>query len=137
MWEYRYSRLSGEEKKRVLGEIRDALEREDKVLLTVVFGSFTELESFRDIDVAVYSLDASLDYLAKLNAELELRLGIPLDLVPLTELDPRFKLHVLTKGEVVLEKTPGLYEALLSQAHDEALGIELEQQLSRHGDAES
>jgi len=38
--------------------------REDKVTLAIVFGSFTTLESFRDIDIAVYSLDTSLDYLA-------------------------------------------------------------------------
>jgi len=39
---------------------------------------------------------------------LELELGIPVDMVPITELGPRFKLRILSKGEVVLERVPGL-----------------------------
>jgi len=132
LWEpeYRYFRLSGEERERVLMEIRRFLEGEEEVLLAVVFGSFVELESFRDIDVAVYSLDSSLDYIARLGAELEFKLGIPVDVVPLTELDPHFKLSILTRGRLVLEKTPGLYEALLSQAFDELQLEELERAYS-------
>ncbi len=125
-YEYRYFRMNEHEKESVLNRVRELLMREDKVLLAIVFGSFVELESFRDIDIAVYSLDTSLDYIAKLSAELELELGIPVDIVPITELDPYFKLSILTKGRVILEKVPDLYEALLREAEDEILAIELE-----------
>ncbi len=125
-YEYRYFRMNEHEKERVLDRVRELLMHEDKVLLAIVFGSFVELESFRDIDIAVYSLDTSLDYIAKLSAELELKLGIPVDIVPITELDPYFKLSILTRGKVILEKVPGLYEALLREAEDEILAIELE-----------
>ncbi len=118
--------MNEHEKESVLNRVRELLMREDKVLLAIVFGSFVELESFRDIDIAVYSLDTSLDYIAKLSAELELELGIPVDIVPITELDPYFKLSILTKGRVILEKVPDLYEALLREAEDEILAIELE-----------
>jgi len=128
LWEheYRYFRATEAEKQKILEELRRVLEAESKVLLAVVFGSFVELESFRDVDVAVYTLDTSLDYIAKLGAKLELALAIPVDVVPLSEIDPYFRLAVLTRGKVVLEKTPGLYEALLSQTHDEIQLMELE-----------
>ena len=93
----------------------------------IAFGSFVDLESFRDIDIAVYSLDTSLDYIIGLAVRLELELGIPVDVVPITELDPRFKLRILSKGKVVLERAPGLYEALVREAEDEILSMELEE----------
>jgi len=125
-YEYVYFRADEREKERILSRIRDILAREDKVLLAIIFGSFTTLESFRDIDVAVFSLDTSLDYIAKLGAKLELELGIPVDIVPITELDPYFKRSILTKGRVILEKAPGIYEALLREAEDEITAAELE-----------
>jgi len=123
--EYRYFRLSEHEKEKILEIIREVLEQEDKVLLAIVFGSFVELESFRDIDIAVYSLDSSLDYIVSLSIKLELKLDIPIDIVPLTEIDTYFRYYVLTRGKVILEKVPGLYEALLRQTEDELLTIEL------------
>jgi len=125
-YEYRYFRADRCERERILNKIRETLMREDKVLLAIVFGSFITLESFRDIDIAVYSLDASLDYIAKLGAKLELELGIPVDLEPITELDPYFKRNILTKGRVILEKVSGIYEALLREAEDEIMAMELE-----------
>jgi len=125
-YEYRYFRADRREKERILNRIRDMLMREDKVLLAIVFGSFVTLESFRDIDIAVYSLDTSLNYIAKLGAKLELELGIPVDIVPITELDPYFKRSILTKGRVILERVPGIYEALLREAEDEIMAMELE-----------
>ena len=130
-WDYEYFRADKREKERILNRIRDILMQEDKVPLAIVFGSFTTLESFRDVDIAVYSLDTSLDYLAKLGAKLELGLGIPVDIVPITELDPYFKHNILTKGRIILEKAPGTYEALLREAEDETTAIELEEPRKR------
>jgi len=79
----------------------------------------------------VYSLDTSLDYLAKLGAKLELELGIPVDIVPITELDPHSKHNILTRGKIIFEKTPGIYEALLREAEDEITAIELEEPRKR------
>ena len=115
---YRYLR-GGEEEK--LEKLRKVLLEEGKVLLAVVFGSFVELESYRDVDVAVYSLDNSIGYLAKLDARLEEILGTPVDIVPLTELDPELQLKVLSKEVVVVEKQPGLYKALVKIAYEDML----------------
>jgi len=125
-YEYNYFYADKCEREGILNKIRDMLMREDKVLLAIVFGSFITLESFRDIDVAIYGPDTSLNYIAKLGAKLELELGIPVDIVPLTELDPYFKRSILTRGRVILEKVPGIYEALLREAEDEIVAAELE-----------
>ncbi|MDK6027917.1 nucleotidyltransferase domain-containing protein [Ignisphaera sp. 4213-co] len=117
-WEYKYFRGGKEEKLNIL---KKALENENRVLLAIVFGSFVELESYRDIDVAIYTTDTSLDYLIELSIKLEERVGVPVDVVPLVELDPKFKWKILTKGVVIVEKVPGLYEALLNLVQDEMM----------------
>ena len=119
---YRYYRV---DKEKVLEKLKQVLVKEDKVLLAIVFGSFTRLRSYRDIDIAVYSLDDSIDYLAKLATRLELELGIPVDIIPLSEIDPKFKWKILTKGTIVVEKSLGLYEALLNQTIDELRQLEI------------
>ena len=92
---YRYFR---KDKAKMLDKLRRLLEGEEEVLLEIVFGSFVDLESFRDIDLAIYSRNESLNYLARLGARLELELEIPIDIVPLKELEPRFRWKILRKG---------------------------------------
>ncbi|MEM0376853.1 MAG: nucleotidyltransferase domain-containing protein [Thermofilum sp.] len=121
---YRYYRLSPEEKRALKEAIRSTLEGRG-VELAIIFGSFTELESFRDVDVAVYARDSlDLDDAIKLAAELEERTRTPVDVVPLEKASPKLRHHILTKGEVLLEKQPGLYEALLMQTLDELATLE-------------
>jgi predicted nucleotidyltransferase len=58
--------------------------------------------------------------LLKLGVDLELELGLPVDVAPLDQLPPRFRLNVLLRGIVLLEK-PGLYERLYMQTQDELM----------------
>jgi len=99
--------------------------------LAIVFGSLVELESFRDVDVAVYasSRELDLDAVIKLSVELEERLHIPVDVVPLDAISPSFRHYILARGKVVLEKKSGLYEALLMQTLDELVVLESEKTL--------
>ena len=115
----KYYSLSAEEKRKVIGLIREILSKEEQVLLAIIFGSFIELSSFRDMDIAVYSLNTTLNYLTELAVKIEEKLKIPVDVVPINNLPSKFKHYVLIKGLVILEKNPGLYEALLSQVTDE------------------
>ncbi len=125
--EYRYYRGDKEE---IIKKLKEILDKEEKVLLAIAFGSFTRLDSYRDIDIAIYSLDESLEYLSRLGAKIEFELKIPVDVVPLSEIDPKFKWKILTKGLLIIEKKPGLYEALLSQTIDE---LELLRKTRSHG----
>ncbi len=115
-------------KDKVLDKIRRVLELEEDVLLAIVFGSFVELDSYRDVDLAVYSLRRTLDYLAGLSAKLELELRIPVDVVPLDEVPAKLRYKILVKGIIVYERKPGIYEALLSRTIDELYYIEREEQ---------
>ncbi|MEM2617368.1 MAG: nucleotidyltransferase domain-containing protein [Thermofilaceae archaeon] len=125
---YRYYRLDPKEKEAVKKAVREVLEEGD-VGLAIIFGSFVELESFRDVDVAVYvgSRRLDLDAVIKLSVELEGRLRIPVDVIPLNVVSPNFRHYILTRGEVVLEKRSGLYEALLMRTLDELAVLESEE----------
>ena len=68
-----------------------------------------------------------MDAVIKLSVELEERLRIPVDVVPLNVVSPSFRHYILTRGEVVLEKRPGLYEALLMRTLDELAVLESEE----------
>ncbi len=125
--EYRYYRGDKEE---IIKKLKEILDKAEKVLLAIAFGSFTRLDSYRDIDIAIYSLDESLEYLSRLGAKIEFELKIPVDVVPLSEIDSKFKWKILTKGLLIIEKKPGLYEALLSQTIDE---LELLRKTRSHG----
>jgi len=110
--------MNSEERRAIIEKLRE-VPRAEGVRLAILFGSFVELGSFRDIDVAVYLEDLQdLDRILELGAKLEEELGVPIDVVPLQALPPRFRLRVLTRGMPVVEE-PGLYEAMLLQAVDE------------------
>lgn len=115
----KYYSLSAEEKRKVIGLIREVLSKEEQVLLAIIFRSFIELSSFRDVDIAVYSLNTTLNYLAELAVKIEEKLKIPVDVVSINNLSSKFKQYILIKGLVILEKNPGLYEAPSSQVTDE------------------
>jgi len=118
MYKFRYYRMDQEEKRRVVEKLGEVLLAEG-IRLAILFGSFVEVGSFRDIDIAVYLEDPQdLDRVLEIGVRLEEKLGIPIDIAPLQALPPRFRLRVLTKGLPVIEEL-GLYEAMLIQALDE------------------
>lgn len=115
---YKYYRLSLGERK----AIKELL-KERGIVLAIVFGSFVDMDSFRDIDVAVYAgrLGMDLNLMLKLAADLEERLRVPVDVVPLESVPAKFRHYILTKGKVILEEVAGLYEALFMQTLDELM----------------
>ncbi len=44
---------------------------------------------------------------------------MPVDVVPLINVDPEFRLSIMEHGLIILEDVDGLYEALMSEALDE------------------
>ncbi len=122
---FEYYEMGQDEKERVLEAIRQELAKYEDILLAIVFGSFVELKEFRDIDIAIYSLRTDLDFVLELGARLEEMLEIPIDVIPLIDVSPRFRYYILTKGRIVLERVSGLYEALLSMTFDDLKREEL------------
>jgi len=64
--------------------------------------------------LSIYRLEKLLKGLTYY-AKLELILKIPVDIVPLDQVSTRFRYKILTKGLIIIEKTAGLYEAILYQ----------------------
>jgi predicted nucleotidyltransferase len=128
---FRYYRLSENEKEALLKKIKEFLLKYD-IDLAIVFGSFIERGVFRDIDIAIYSYAMDIDKLLKINSELELELGIPVDIVPLEQLNPAFRLKTLGRGLVIVEK-PGIYEYIFMLTCDEleVMRIALDESLPR------
>ncbi|GAB6947836.1 hypothetical protein JCM16161A_19660 [Vulcanisaeta sp. JCM 16161] len=116
--EYVYHSMDREERELIISRIRDIL-REYGISLGILFGSFVELNEFRDIDIAVYGKNLDLNELLSLGTRLEEVLGMPVDVVPLINVDPEFRLSIMEHGLIILEDVDGLYEALMSEALDE------------------
>lgn len=97
-----FYRLGREEKEKIIEKVRRLLAGEKRILLALIFGSFTRRSSVRDIDLCVYSMPTlDLSDLLSLNAEVEYDLGLPVDLVELMYLPPSFRLRVLKNGILV------------------------------------
>ena len=67
-------------------------------MLAILYGSFLELEEFRDIDIAVYISKYDLNTLFSIADRLEESLGYPVDVILLQEVPPRQRLRLLTRG---------------------------------------
>lgn len=100
--------LSCKEKEVLKREVADLLSSEPEVRKVIVFGSFLESESPRDLDIAIFQesdepyLPLAMKYRRKLAAIAE---RIPLDVIPVrpNPLAGSF-LREIEKGEVVYER---------------------------------
>jgi predicted nucleotidyltransferase len=116
----KYYKLSGEGKAEVLQKLETVFQAEDKIKLAYVFGSFIRRNSFRDIDIAVYSTPSlTFNELLDLGAKIELELGFQVDLVQLQDLNPELRLKILAEGKPVIIKSSELHNKLISQAVSE------------------
>lgn len=78
--------------------------------LVVLFGSAVTGEAPRDVDVAVgFRPQADHDLIATLDAIATIAPGDHVDLLDLDRAGPVARVEALTKGEVLLETTPGAF----------------------------
>ena len=116
---FKYYKIDEYNSRKIIEEIKGTLEKDDRVTLAIIFGSFIELNSFRDIDIAVYGPKIDLEDVIEISVKLEEKLKLPVDVVPMDKIASTFRYHILTRGQVMLEKISGTYEALLSLTFDE------------------
>ena len=97
-----YYKLGEEEKTRIIAKLKAALDREKRIRLAILFGSVTRRNYVRDIDLAIHDMpELSFKELLNLNAEIELELGIPVDLVKLSNLPASLKVNILKNGTLI------------------------------------
>ena len=104
--EFKYYRVKDEERNKLLERLRQELLKQEDILFAYVHGSFIEVESFKDLDVAVWVNDPerSFEYSVNLSVKLELKLRVPIDVHVLNEAPLPFKHHVFTKGALLFSR---------------------------------
>jgi predicted nucleotidyltransferase len=105
----------------MIKKLQESLAKEKRIKLAIIFGSLTRRNSIRDIDLCIHSTPTlSFKELLNLNAQLELELGIPIDLVELTALSPQLKMNILKNG-VLVKGTKTLLHKLQRQVQTEQI----------------
>lgn len=97
-----YYKLGQNEKTRIITKLGTLLAKERRIKLAILFGSVTRRNYVRDIDLCIHATpELSFRELLNLNAQIELELGIPVDLVELSNLPESLKVSILKKGTLI------------------------------------
>ena len=100
--EFKYYKMSFEERGRLLDELKKILEGVKGILFAYVYGSFIKKELFRDIDIAIWIKDNEDPF------KYEVDLKVPVDIHVLNKAPITFKHVVFTEGKLLFsmdEKT--------------------------------
>ena len=115
--EFKYRRLSAEQKLKLLERLRERFEGVSGVVFAYVYGSFVERDSFRDLDVGVWirSVGDAFYYTVDFSAKLEVEMGVPVDVQVLNEAPLPFKHYVFTRGRLLFSKDENLRLRLVDE----------------------
>ena len=97
-----YYELGQKEKTRIIAKLKAFLAKEERVKLAMLFGSVTRRSYVRDIDLCIHAIpELNFKKLLDLNAQIELELGLPVDLVELSSLPASLKASILKAGVLI------------------------------------
>lgn len=116
-FDFRTFHMEGEEREGLLRGLRRLLEGVEGIVFAYAHGSFVELDTFRDVDVALWVKDPedAFSYAVDLSAKLEAEVGVPVDVHVLNDAPLSFKCHVFTKGELLLSIDDGFRLRMLDE----------------------
>lgn len=99
-----YYEIGQERKNRIIAKLKKSLNADKRVELAWLFGSVTRRDRVRDIDVAVHAVPKLpfKDFL-NLNVQLELELGVPVDLVEIADAPESLRENILKNGIPIKE----------------------------------
>lgn len=114
-----FYKIEQKEKEKIIKKLKKSLANEKRIQLAIIFGSITRRNNIRDIDLGIHSAPTlNLRELLDLNAQIELDLGIPVDLVELANLPVQLRIGILKKGTLIKgQKT--IINQLLNQTQTE------------------
>ena len=114
------------DREEVLRKLRDALRRDRRILIAVVFGSVLSSEHVRDVDIGLVTHPPlTLKELLVLAGRLELLIGVPVDLLPITEVPPKLQYKMLASGKTLIIRDKELYNKLTAFALGQLQDIEI------------
>lgn len=97
-----YYKIGQKEKASLIAKLKAALAKEEQVKLALLFGSLTRRDSVRDIDLAIHAEpELAFKEFLYLNAQIELELGIPVDLVEIAKVPASLKESILKNGTLI------------------------------------
>lgn len=107
-----YYKIEKNQKEAIITKLKALLTPEKEVTLAWLFGSFTRSDSVRDIDLAIHSEPKFTfkDFL-NLNAQIELELGMPVDMMEIGNAPQSLKENIFTSG-ILIKGTRRLQQQL-------------------------
>jgi predicted nucleotidyltransferase len=99
----------------LLAKLKAVFAAEKRIKLAILFGSLTRRNYTRDIDICIHASPAlRFNELLDLNAQIELELGVPVDLMELSCLPSSLRANILRSG-IPIKGTKALQHQLLKQ----------------------
>ena len=106
-----FYKIGPREKNNIIKKLKELIIREKRIQLALVFGSITRRNSIRDVDLCIYTIPKlSFRELLSMNAQIELDVGMPVDLVELTDLPPSLRMNILGNGILIKGQKTLLHE---------------------------
>jgi predicted nucleotidyltransferase len=97
-----WHKITEKEKQGIIAKLKNLLEKENTVKLAWLFGSLTRRDSVKDIDIAIHSdPERSFKELLNLNAQIELELGLPVDMVEIVQVPESLRENIFTNGTLI------------------------------------
>ena len=94
-----YYKIGQKQKNSIIAKLEAFLAKEEQIKQAWLFGSITRRDSVRDMDVAIHAEpELSFKEYLNLNAQIELELGIPVDLIEITKAPATLKENILKNG---------------------------------------
>lgn len=116
-FDFRTFHMKREEKERLVNRLKGLLEGVEGIVFAYAHGGFVELDTFRDVDVALWVKDSeeAFNYAVDLSAKLEAEVGVPVDIHVLNDAPLSFRRHVFTKGVLLLSFDEGFRLRMLDE----------------------
>ena len=115
--EFKYFDLPIEDRNNITCLLKRRLQEESGVLLAYLHGGFLKGRQFRDIDIALWikDEDRAWYYSVNLSAELEIEMGMPVDVQVMNRAPLPLRHEVLTNGKLIISRDDGLRTRLLDE----------------------
>lgn len=107
-----YYKIGKNQKEAIIIKLKALLANEKEVRLAWVFGSLTRRDSIRDLDLAIFSQpEMTFNDFLNLNAQIELDLGMPVDMVEIGNAPQSLKENIFASG-ILIKGTQRLQDQL-------------------------
>ncbi len=94
-----YYKVARKQKNSIIAVLKRLLAANEQVKLAWLFGSLIRRESIRDVDVAIQTEpELAFREFLELNAQMELKLGIPVDLVEIAKVPESLRTTIIANG---------------------------------------